>query len=141
MVLADVPLHPKSEPGYIRTFPRYQKPNEGTFGCSLVPKTPERGHIPIFAKTRPFVSSRVLGISDFSTFPMKMCFPQNPGNTTKLGFREGMGTQRPINLICLTPEVLSVFQTYTAKTAKTLHLFVAPQACFLFGPTKAHMLL
>ena len=39
VVLEDVPLYQKPERWYIRVFSDTKNRNEGTFGCSLVPKT------------------------------------------------------------------------------------------------------
>ena len=46
VVLADVPRHEKPERGYIGMFPGTENWNEGTFGCSPVPKTGTTVHSP-----------------------------------------------------------------------------------------------
>ena len=46
VVLADVSRYQKPERGYIRMFPGTKNRNEGTCGCSPVPKTGTRAHSP-----------------------------------------------------------------------------------------------
>ena len=56
-VLADVPQYQKPERGYIQMFPGIKNRNEGTFGCSLVPKARNEG---TFTKTTLYETALLL---------------------------------------------------------------------------------
>ena len=67
VVLADVPPERKPEGGYIWMFPRNEKRNEGTFGCSPERK-PERGHI---RQRHPFMKPPFCFPSYRREFPLR----------------------------------------------------------------------